>query len=82
MTIEQSTEINFTLNPDKEVTLVTAPGVFTPNATTNLLIQAVKSTISKPANLLDLGCGTGIVGLALHFQDLISSPLYASDLSA
>ena len=82
MTIEQSTEINFTLNPDKEVTLVTAPGVFAPNATTNLLIQAVKSTISKPANLLDLGCGTGIVGLALHFQDLISSPLYASDLSA
>ena len=81
MTIEQHTEIKFSLSPDKEIALVTASGVFTPNLTTNLLIRAVKNTISGPANLLDLGCGTGVVGLALYFQGLIKSPLYASDLS-
>ena len=81
MTIENQTEIKFSLGPDKEVDLAFAPGVFTPNTTTNLLIQAVKSTISEPVTLLDLGCGTGVVGIALHLQGLIKLPLYASDLS-
>ena len=81
MTIKQHTEIKFSLSLDKEIGLMSAPGVFTPNATTNLLIQAVKNTISEPATLLDLGCGTGVVGLALHLQGLIKSPVYASDLS-
>ena len=82
MNIEQSSEIKFSIGNDKEIGLISAPGVFTPNATTNLLIQAVKSRITKPANLLDLGCGTGVVGIALHLQGLINSPLCASDLSA
>jgi len=82
MAIEQSTEISFSLKPDKEIVLRTAPDVFKPNATTSLLIDAVKSVVSEPVDLLDLGCGTGIVGLALHCQGLISSPVYASDLSA
>jgi len=81
MIIKQGTEINFTLNPDENVRLITAPGVFTPNVTTNLLVQAVNSVISNPIKLLDLGCGTGIVGLALYLKGLVESPLYASDLS-
>jgi 16S rRNA G1207 methylase RsmC len=81
MTIEQSTEIKFILSTGKEIELKSAPGVFTPNATTNLLIQAVKDTIVSPTNLLDLGCGTGVVGIALHLDGLIRTPLYASDLS-
>ena len=81
MTIEQHTEIKFSLSPDKDIELISASGVFTPNATTNLLIQAVKNTVSEPVNLLDLGCGTGVVGLALYLHGLIASPLYASDLS-
>ena len=81
MTIEQRMEIKFSLGPDKEISLTSAPGVFTPNATTQLLIQAVKSTTSEPANFLDLGCGTGVVGLALYLQGFIKSPLCASDLS-
>lgn len=80
-TIENQTEIKFSLGPDREVELAFAPGVFTPNTTTTLLIKAVKNTVSEPASLLDLGCGTGVVGLALHFQGLIKLPLYASDLS-
>lgn len=81
MTMEQRSEIKFTISPDKEIELMAAPGVFIPTATTNILIQSVKDTISSPANLLDLGCGTGIVGIALHLQGLIQIPLYASDLS-
>lgn len=80
MDIEQE-EVKFLLSPDKEITLMSASGVFAPNATTKLLIKAVKSTLCRPANLLDLGCGTGVVGLALYLQGLIKSPLYASDLS-
>lgn len=81
MTLEQRTEVNFSLNPEREILLTTAPGVFMPTGTTNLLIQAVQKSISGPTTLLDLGCGTGIVGLALHLQGLIKSPLCASDLS-
>lgn len=81
MDIENKTEIKFSLGSNKEIELAFAPGVFTPNTTTNLLIQAVKDTIYEPVTLLDLGCGTGVVGIALHLQGLIKSPLYASDLS-
>ena len=55
MTIENQTEIKFSLGQNKEIELAFAPGVFTPNITTNLLIQGVKNTISEPATLLDLG---------------------------
>jgi len=81
MEMEQRSEIKFTISPDNEIELMAAPGVFIPTATTNILIQSVKDSISSPVNLLDLGCGTGIVGIALHLQGLIQMPLYASDLS-
>lgn len=81
MTLEQRTEVKFSLNLEREIALVTAPGVFIPTGTTKLLIQTVQKSISRPVTLLDLGCGTGVVGLALHLHGLISPPLYASDLS-
>ena len=64
-------EIKFSLSSDVELSLVTSAGVFTPNTTTNLLIDAVKGAISKRSSVLDLGCGTGVVGIALHLQDLV-----------
>jgi SAM-dependent methyltransferase len=79
--IEKQIEIKFVISPNKEIDLISAPGVFTPNATTNLLIQAVRSTVSGSVSLLDLGCGTGVVGLSLYLQKIIKLPLYASDLS-
>lgn len=81
MTIAQRTEISFSIGIEQPLSLVTAPGVFTPNATTTLLIQAVRDSISAPVSLLELGCGTGVVGLALHRSGHIKTPVYASDLS-
>lgn len=60
---------------------MTSKGVFTPNTTTELLIDAVRKTISKPLKILDLGCGTGVVGLSLWLEGLVKGPVYASDLS-
>ena len=56
-------------------------GVFVPTATTTNLIKAVKSHIEKPGDLLDLGSGSGVVGISLSLSGLINNPLYASDIS-
>jgi len=79
--MDQEIEIKFRISPEKEIELVAAPGVFIPTVTTNVLIQSVKDSISGPVNLLDLGCGSGVVGIALHQHGLIQTPLYASDVS-
>ena len=75
------TDIEFLPNNGKKMNLVSAKGVFDPNKTTELLIKAVKKTISKPKKMLDLGCGTGVVGLSLWLEGLVKEPIYASDLS-
>jgi len=54
--------------------------VFSPTGTSEEIIKAVSENISKPGKLLDLGCGSGIVGFALQRMG-IASNLYASDIS-
>ena len=75
------TDIEFLPNNGRKMNLVSAKGVFDPNTTTELLINAVKKTISKPKKMLDLGCGTGVVGLSLWLEGLAKEPIFASDLS-
>jgi predicted RNA methylase len=74
-------DLHFSPKDGRKIHLVTANGVFDPNITTELLINAVKKTISKPKKMLDLGCGTGVVGLSLWLEGLVREPIYASDLS-
>jgi len=81
MTDKNKIDIKFTTTSGDNLALTFVPGVFTPNTTTNLLIDGVKSKITEPVTLLDLGCGTGVVGVALHIHALVKSPVYASDLS-
>lgn len=71
----------FKIDDENEMALTSSHGVFEPTGTTTVLIEAVQNHIKKPGKLLDLGCGSGVVGLALHKKGLIQSPLYASDLS-
>jgi 16S rRNA G1207 methylase RsmC len=79
--MKNDTDINFSIGDGEQLDLVYSEGVFFPNATTSLIIQAVKTCITEPVTLLDLGCGTGVVGIALYLNGLIKLPIYMSDLS-
>ena len=56
-------------------------GVFEPTGTTAEIAKAVFDYIVSPGKTLDLGCGSGVVGLALAKSKKIKGRLYASDLS-
>ncbi len=51
--INNFTDIKFSPKDGKEIKLAFTKGVFTPNTTTELLINAIKKTISKPVKI---GC--------------------------
>ena len=55
--------------------------VFKPNATTSLLVQSSLKTIRKKSDILDLGCGTGYVGLTIAKNTKIKNNYFFSDLS-
>ena len=55
--------------------------VFTPNATTRLLVESTLETIKKKSDILDLGCGTGFVGLTVAKKTKFKNNYYFSDLS-
>lgn len=79
--MSKETGHTFKIEQDQEVTLTMPEGVFVPTETTKALVGAVRGFVSKPGKLLDLGCGTGAVGIALHQMGLVEAPLYASDVS-
>ena len=64
-----------------ELQLATEDGVFRPTHTSTLFIQAATALLDRPMRVLDLGCGVGVVGLALARMGRVASPLYGSDLS-
>jgi len=69
------------IEKDREISLEMPDGVFSPTGTTKVLVEAVRSYVDKPGKLLDLGCGSGAVGIALHQMGVAEPPLYASDVS-
>lgn len=56
-------------------------GVFHPTDTSRILIEACGKAIVSPKKILDLGCGCGLVGIALARMGLCKGPLFASDIS-
>ena len=55
--------------------------VFTPNATTDLLVSCTLALIKKKSHILDLGCGTGFVGLTVAKNSKFKNNYYFSDIS-
>jgi len=55
--------------------------VFAPTGTTNILVKSVIDPLDAPKTILDLGCGSGVVGLLLWKFSLVKDCLYLSDLS-
>jgi precorrin-6B methylase 2 len=71
----------FELDGIKDIQLNLSSDVFAPTGTTTALVNAVQTCVQSPGKLLDLGCGSGVVGIALSKMGLVEFPLYASDLS-
>src|SRR4029453_12205503 len=58
--------------------IVVEPGVFVPRRRTELLVREAAAAAGPGAVTLDLCCGTGAVGAALH--DALGGELYAVDI--
>ena len=56
--------------------------VFTPNATSGLLVTSTIKMLKKKSDILDLGCGTGFVGLTISKNSKIKNNYYFSDISS
>jgi 16S rRNA G1207 methylase RsmC len=56
-------------------------GVFKPTATTRLLAKSALSQLPSGGSLLDLGCGSGIIGLSLALRVGAMLELSMSDVS-
>jgi len=62
--------------------IIKSKKVFTPNATSDLLVASTVKMLKKKSDILDLGCGTGFVGLTINKNSKIKNNYYFSDISS
>ena len=72
-TIKVSSNLNLKLYISKKV--------FEPTSTTNIILESCLKKIKKPSKILDLGCGSGIIGLSLFKKGKTKEPIFFSDVS-
>ncbi|HLF64585.1 MAG TPA: methyltransferase [Saprospiraceae bacterium] len=69
-------------NSGNSITVDTSADVFYPTSTTNILLSGVRTRVHQEVNtVLDLGCGCGVVAIALGKLILPHAQIYASDIS-
>ena len=58
--------------------------IFKPNLTTKLSIEAAQDELKNNFSILDLGCGSGVIGIALmkNFPDVVLFNIWATSESA
>ena len=61
--------------------IIKSKKVFTPNATSDLLVTSAVKILKKKSDILDLGCGTGFVGLTICKNSRLKNNYYFSDIS-
>ena len=64
-----------------DVKIITNKKVFSPTGTSNFLLEAVCNKIKLNSSILDLGCGTGLIGISLGKLGLGKNKIYLSDAS-
>jgi len=63
------------------LTLSIPTSVFFPTGTTQIIFDAVSDYFKSPKHILDLGCGSGVLGFGLYKLGLIKKTISLSDLS-
>jgi len=77
--------MNFFLSPtnNMKIPLSINKSVFLPNLTSELIIKAISVNKKKinAQKILDMGCGTGVIGICIKKKIFKDSKIYFSDIS-
>jgi len=74
----------FKPTPDIKIKYYSSSKVFKPTRTTELLVKSIKESkkkIKKNKKILDLGCGSGVIGISVKKKIFKKSQVFLSDFS-
>lgn len=66
---------------NKNLNFIINSKVFRPTGTSQLIIEAAKKILKPKKKILDLGCGSGVIGITLAKELKIKSKIFFSDIS-
>ena len=72
---------NFKIN-NTSIKLSIGAKVFKPTATTTFLLKDASKLVNKSKDILDLGCGSGVIGVFVNRLNKNKNKIFASDVSA